>query len=115
MNGEKLRKAIKSSGKSMTEIAAYLNTTPQNLQSWFAAADIKTGTLEKIAEALGVNPASFYDGSVKAENHSVAFHGDGNKVQTTDSKLIGIINRQSEQITTAQQQISDLIEILKKQ
>ena len=112
MDGRTLKQRLQAfmgAQYSLTDIARQLGINPQNLQTWFAAADVKSGTIEKFADVLGIPPTAFYDGTgITAVNNSVALQGDGNDINTTDGALVSIIERQSKQIT-------DLINIISKQ
>lgn len=61
MTGEQLRKKIKSKRRSFKSVAEAIGETPQNFQNMLNAADVKSGTLERIAEALGEPVAYFYE------------------------------------------------------
>lgn len=59
MTGEQLRKKIKSRKRSYKSVAEAIGETPQNFQNMLNASDVKSGTLERIAKALG-EPVSFF-------------------------------------------------------
>lgn len=59
MTGEQLRKKIKSRKRSFKSVAEAIGETPQNFQNMLNASDVKSGTLERIAKALG-EPVSFF-------------------------------------------------------
>lgn len=61
MTGEQLRKKIKSRKRSFKSVAEAIGETPQNFQNMLNAADVKSGTLERIAEALGESVSYFYE------------------------------------------------------
>ena len=61
MTGEQLRQKIKSKRRSFKSVAEAIGETPQNFQNMLNAADVKSGTLERIAEALGEPVAYFYE------------------------------------------------------
>ena len=61
MTGEEVRKKIKSKRRSFKSVAEAIGETPQNFQNMLNAADVKSGTLERIAEALGEPVAYFYE------------------------------------------------------
>lgn len=58
MTGDQLRKKIKSRKRSYKSVAEAIGETPQNFQNMLNASDVKSGTLERIAEALG-EPISY--------------------------------------------------------
>ena len=61
MTGEELRRKIKSKRRSFKSVAEAIGETPQNFQNMLNAADVKSGTLERVAEALGEPVAYFYE------------------------------------------------------
>lgn len=61
MSGEEVRKKLVASGYKMITVANAMGIIPQNLQSLFKSDDIKTGSLEKIAEAINKDITFFYD------------------------------------------------------
>lgn len=61
MTGEQLRRKIKSKRRSFKSVAEAIGETPQNFQNMLNAADVKSGTLERIAEALGEPVSYFYE------------------------------------------------------
>ncbi|GHT16602.1 hypothetical protein AGMMS4956_19350 [Bacteroidia bacterium] len=52
MEGKEVRKILRNNGFSLKAIADLMGETPQNLNSMLNAQDIKTGVVEKIAEAI---------------------------------------------------------------
>jgi len=82
MTGKDLKEKIAQQNISALAIAKKLGISPQALNSTFNAADVKSGTLERIAEVLGVKMSFFYpmEGSnaVASGNGSVAVTGNNN-------------------------------------
>lgn len=66
MNGERLKRIMKANGLTNNDVATRMGTTAQNLSAALAKEDIKTGFLERFAEALGTTPAELYGGSIMA-------------------------------------------------
>lgn len=65
MTGQELKLKLIEAGKSQKDIAELLGVTAQSLSSVLSAKDVRSGTLERIAEAIGVKMSFFYptDGS----------------------------------------------------
>lgn len=108
MTGQELRVILSKCGKSHAELAAALGMSRQNFSGMLNVADVRTGLIEKLSKILDV-PLSYFYGSgveISATNNSVAVNGSENNV-SVDASLVGIIDRQSKQIT-------DLINILSK-
>lgn len=62
MDGKRLKYKIQESGFSSTELANKLNlSNAASISSFFTRNDIRTSTLEKIAEAIGKPVAWFYE------------------------------------------------------
>ena len=111
MTGKELKNKLLGMGKSMTDVANALGISSQHLNSLLLAADVRTGLIERLCAAFDMQPSDFLGGapSANATNNSVAFNGDENNVSVSvDATLVGVIDRQSKQI-------SDLIGILAKQ
>ena len=76
MTGKELKEKIAVQNISSLAIAKKLGISPQALNSTFNAADVKSGTLERIAEVLGVSMSFFYP-SEKGVQSTIA-SGNGN-------------------------------------
>lgn len=75
MNGKQLKRIIEDSGRKTADCAIALGITPQSLNSAFHSSDVKSGTIEKVAEWLGVPVFALY--------------GDGNLVNYQTKNNIG--------------------------
>lgn len=77
MEGKVLKSKIAEINVTQLELAGRLGTTPQSLSSILHAKDVRSGTIEKIAQVLDV-PVSFFYGegsfqkAVASGNKSVA-------------------------------------------
>lgn len=60
MDGKTIREYLKNAGKSQKWLADALQVTPQSVTAILSAKDIRTATLEKIAEAMNVPMTYFY-------------------------------------------------------
>lgn len=82
MTGKDLKEKIAQQNISALAIAKKLGISPQALNSTFNAADVKSGTLERIAEVLGVKMSFFYpmDGSNAVATGNGNFAGNNNVV-----------------------------------
>lgn len=61
MKGEEVKKILEDDGYQLNELADKLNISPQNFNNWLNVQDIKTGILEKIAQAIDKNIYYFID------------------------------------------------------
>ena len=73
MDGKTIKEAVKAEGKALADLAAFLEMSPQNLNGLLSKEDIRTGTLERVAEFLGKPISFFYN-----EGNAVSVVGNGN-------------------------------------
>lgn len=82
MTGQELREKLLMANVPFNEIAERLGITAQSLNSYFKGKDVRSNTIERIAEVIGVNMSFFYpteSGNVVASgNGSVAVTGNNN-------------------------------------
>ena len=76
MTGKELKEKKAQQNISALAIAKKLGISAQALNSTFNAADVKSGTLERIAEVLGVKMSFFYP----MDSTSAVASGNGNVV-----------------------------------
>lgn len=73
MKGESIRKKIRLSSHRLNDVAEKMGISPQALNNILNADDVKTGSLERIADAMGVPITYFYgeqgNGSISAHHH----------------------------------------------
>ena len=85
MTGRDLKEKIIQQNISALTIAKKLGISPQALNSTFNAADVKSGTLERIAEVLGVKMSFFYP----MEERSTIASGNGNVA--SNNNIVGSV------------------------
>lgn len=61
MSGAEVKEKLMKGGYILKDVADAMGIIPQNLQSLLNADDIKTGVLEKIAQAISKSIYFFYD------------------------------------------------------
>lgn len=109
MKGVDLKNFLAGRGFSVSKVAALLNESKQNMSAALLKDDIKTGLIERIAEATGIPLLEFYGGR-SSELGSVL--GDGNVVNnghdqtTVDPQLVSLLVRQ-------QVQLEELVRMMK--
>lgn len=117
MTGEKVRELLKDRKIQQKEIASKLGMSTSNLGNQLDKEDIRTGLLEKIAEAAGIPIAEFYGDSF------------GTPVAVSDTAALELLKMKDEQLSEAMQQVTtaqgqtsevlaqmrEVIEILKHQ
>lgn len=131
MNGEAVKKILKSKGMKLNSLAILLEETPQNMSSLLNVADVKTGLLERISAATGIPMSEFFGekSSISATMHG----GNGNRMMTGvgnvmgggDSELVaalkgeiellkGIIAEKNADLKDANEKINKFIDLLNK-
>ena len=61
MTGERVRQKIKEKGFTFHNIAQTIGESDANLRCMLLPKDVKSGTLERIAAAMGENVSYFYE------------------------------------------------------
>lgn len=119
MKGTDLKDKLISLGYTMTYIAEKLDIAPQNMNSWFRADDVRSGTIEKLAKVLDIPVSYFYGetaGSIQtvsgSNNTSVA--GNSNTVGMANDILLQLLKSKDDQLTRSQLQIDELLKIIAK-
>lgn len=131
MNGEAVKKILKSKGVKLNSLAILLEETPQNMSSLLNVADVKTGLLERISAATGIPMSEFFGekSSISATMHG----GNGNRMMTGvgnvmgggDSELVaalkgeiellkGIIAEKNADLKDANEKINKFIDLLQR-
>lgn len=124
MTGEKVKALIIGRGYNVAQVAEMIGTSQQNLAANLKHTDVRSGLLEKIADALGIPLASFYGegfGTVQTAtgNNNTQVAGSSNTVASSDAGvMLEILKLKDEQLltamrqtTTAQEQMGRLIEM----
>lgn len=109
MTGEQVKQVLTDNKYQLKDIAEKLGTSLSNLSAGLSKSDIRTGLLEKIAEASGLPIAAFYGGTfgpiqtaVGDNNTQVA--GDYSKAP--DSNILEILKMKDEQLLLTIKQVS---------
>ena len=110
MKGEVIKALLLDKGYNIAQIAEMIGTSQQNLASNLKHTDVRSGLLEKIAEAIGVPVSQLYgeSGSVAQRisgNNNTQISGS-NTVAPSDAALLELLKANSEQLTMAMKQTS---------
>ena len=121
MTGQELKEKVLMANVPFSVIADRLGITAQSLNSYFKGKDVRSNTIEKIADALGVNMSFFYpsdcnavasgDGSVAVNgNNNVAGNvtGDNALLQERVMHLEALIEEKNERISELKERIEEL-------
>lgn len=105
MTGERIKFLLDELGVTQKTLSEMLGVTPQSVSAIIAASDVRSGTLEKIANVLGVPMSRFYpNDAATIINESSELHVRNN------SGVVSGTNNGS--ISTGQQDTQRLVEIL---
>lgn len=110
MKGIDLKNRLLSAGYTVTGIANKVGVIPQNINGWFTSNDVRTGTVEKLAEVLGLPISFFYGEDVSpvtsnvSGNHNTTATGNNNTVSSTDDRLLALLLNKDEQLNKAMDQ-----------
>ena len=110
MTGIELKERLTETRYTMAEIARRMGIKPQDLNALFKVQDTKTGTIERLAEALELPIAYFYGDSftITGNNNTTAIN---NSVATAnDDRLLTLLLNKDEQLNKAMEQTSKAIE-----
>ncbi len=75
MEGKILKHKLMELNKTQKELSELLGITSQSVNAILSAKDVRSGTIERIAQVLNV-PVSFFFGEMGAKQHAIA---NGNK------------------------------------
>lgn len=105
MTGERIKFLLDELGVTQKALSEMLGVTPQSVSAIIAASDVRSGTLEKIANVLGLPMSRFYpNDAATITNESSELHVRNN------SGVVSGINNGS--ISTGQQDTQKLVEML---
>lgn len=105
MTGERIKFLLDELGVTQKALSEMLGVTPQSVSAIIAASDVRSGTLEKIANVLGVPMSRFYpNDAATITNESSELHVRNN------SGVVSGTNNGS--ISTGQQDTQKLVEML---
>lgn len=105
MTGDRIKFLLDELGVTQKALSEMLGVTPQSVSAIIAASDVRSGTLEKIANVLGVPMSRFYpNDAATITNESSELHVRNN------SGVVSGTNNGS--ISTGQQDTQKLVEML---
>jgi len=117
MKGIDVKTELKRQGFTLTQVAALIGESQQNLNAALSKDDIRTGLLERISEATGLPVSLFYGdtniATASGENAS-AVAGNNNHVNTTDGDFLKELAAQRKLTEKSQEQIDRLLGVIEK-
>lgn len=109
MTGEQIKQVLIDNKYQLKDIAEKLGTSLSNLSAGLSKSDIRTGLLEKIAEAAGLPIAAFYGGSFGPVQTAVGDNNTqvaGDYSNVPDSDFMKILTIKEEQLLLSIKQVS---------
>lgn len=104
MTGERIKFLLDELGVTQKALSEMLGVTPQSVSAIIAASDVRSGTLEKIANVLGVPMSRFYpNDAATITNESSELHVRNNS---------GVVSGTNNGSISAGQDAQRLVEIL---
>lgn len=115
MKGIELKAIILANGHLLGDIADKIGESQQNFSAFLKSDNLKSGLLERVAEAMGVTVGYLYgEGSQVANangDNSTAIAG--NNIQNSEcARLTELLAQKEEQLRKTQEQMDKLIDIL---
>lgn len=104
MTGAELKERLSTTHISLSEIARKMGIKPQDLNALFNVKDTKTGTIERLSQALELPIAFFYGDSYSVVGNNIVNSGDNNAVNAADDRIITLLINKDEQLTIAMRQ-----------
>lgn len=122
MTGSDLKEKLVATKLPLAEIARRMGIKSQDLNALFNVKDTKTGTIERLSEALELPIAYFYGDTYNVQGNGNALAtGDHSTASSSDDRLISLLMSKDTQLTMsmqqtskAQEQITELIRMMQK-
>lgn len=109
MTGEQIKQVLIDNKYQLKDIAEKLGTSLSNLSAGLSKSDIRTGLLEKIAEAAGLPIAAFYGGAFGPVQTAVGDNNTqvvGEYSNVPDSDVLELLKMKDEQLLLTIKQVS---------
>ena len=111
MKGEVIKALIIEKGYNIAQVAEMIGTSQQNLASNLKHTDVRSGLLEKIADALSLPVAALYGEEGRATiqkvsgNNNTQVAGNSNTF-ASDQMALELLKMKDEQLTLTIKQVS---------
>ena len=125
MTGDRIKFLLDELGITQKALSEMLGVTPQSVSAIIAASDVRSGTLEKIANVLGVPMSRFYPAAsatitnesseIHVRNNSGVVSGTNNGSISAGQDTQRLVEILVEANAKKDQQIDKLIALLSKQ
>lgn len=110
MKGEDIKRKLLDAGYTLRKVAVDIGTTPQNFNILMSAADVKSGTLERICHAINKTIDFFYaDDELLAPKIDVVGYGKVVSLETYEKKVeeCALLKAKIKELTTNQKTEND--------
>lgn len=99
MSGKELKERLRAKGiTNITKLAEMMGESNQRLFASMSSPDVKSGLIEGIARALGIDVSDFYNSSNTAiTTDGIAVAGNGNSVSINE-KVLDLMKEKDKQI-----------------
>ena len=114
MTGKDLKRMIISDGLTVAEVARRLGTTQQNLTCALGKDDIKTGLLERVAEAMNKPLGFFYGKAFESVPVTCTVQEQEQVPQSSEASVLDLLKLKDEQLLIAMKQTSKAQEQMDK-
>lgn len=100
MKGSELKKILQQEGVNLSDLAKKMGfESDQRLHSALKAEDVKSGLIEKIANATNKSVGHFYQTNIAiATNNSIAFNKVNENETNSNDRFIALLEKKDEQI-----------------
>jgi transcriptional regulator with XRE-family HTH domain len=114
MTGIELKERLQATHISLSEIARKMGIKPQDLNALFNVQDTKTGTIERLSNALDLPIAYFFGDSYNVTGSNNATAINHSTATASDDRLLSLLMQKDEQLTMAMRQTSKAQEQMDK-
>lgn len=109
MKGTDLKAKLEELGFSKAYIADKLGIPAQNVHIWLRAEDVKTGTIERLAEVLELPISVFYGEAYNkvansGNNNAIATNNSVATATSNDDRLLTLLLNKDEQLLKSMEQ-----------
>ncbi len=111
MTGQELKEKVLKANVPFNVIAERLGITAQSLNSCFKGKDVRSNTIERIADVLGVSMSFFYP--TESSNNAVA-SGNGNFAVSGNNNVAGNVSLGENTNIVLQERVTMLEKLLEE-
>ena len=106
MTGKELKKRLKMTGKTLVEISQLLGTSSQALNQILNAQDVKSGTIETLADVLQI-PIYYLYGTPSVDVSTTSGNGNTNNAPADCQQLLAAKDAQIDRLLGIIERLTD--------